>query len=180
MSIYLIVITVSLGFEYFNFYFWSQSAAKEQIIHKVILTQAKSSHFVGRYTSIKKFYFQNSFVDLVDQYGMQEYVSEFVAAFLQAAIQAVHETVNDNMRVTMLNTFLLTQDLPAINVRKLTQSSLKILSKLTNYVSTWKVDAKKLEKLVNDFVFEFEKNYLPIEKLLQQVICFSTVLFDCD
>lgn len=111
---------------------------------------------------------------------MQEYVSEFVAAFLQAAIQAVHETVNDNMRVTMLNTFLLTQDLPAINVRKLTQSSLKILSKLTNYVSTWKVDAKKLEKLVNDFVFEFEKNYLPIEKLLQQVICFSTVLFDCD
>lgn len=103
---------------------------------------------------------------------MQEYVSDFVAAFLQAAIQAVHETVNDNMRMTMVNTFLLTQDLPALNARKLTQSFLKILSKISTYFTSWKVDVKKLEKLVNDFVFEFEKNYIQIDKLLQQVIIF--------
>ena len=86
-------------------------------------------------------------------------IAEFFAAFIAGGIKSFHEVIYDSTKITMANTFLMTQELPTIDVNKLPSSISTLASKILSLFSV-KFNVKKYEKIVVETVRAFDRDFM--------------------
>ena len=89
-------------------------------------------------------------------------VAEFIAAFMAVGIKGFHEVVYDNTKMSLANTFLISQGFPAINIKQL-PSSLSNLASKVFAIFSWNVNVKKFEKLTVELIKAFDKDFMKWE-----------------
>lgn len=102
----------------------------------------------------------NSFFGRLDNSDAADKFMASIAKSTTDIIGYVRELLNDDMKMALTNTFLVSQGLPALRPKKLTESMFALADKCIRSFTTWKLDLDQYKADTLQTIDALEKEYI--------------------